>query len=258
MNRWASHDEIGELLGAHALHAVDPDEAELIDAHLEDCPRCRAEVAAHREVAAVLGNSGGAAPEGLWERIAGTLEETPPPMRLTLSESPPSTGVVPLARRQRTRGNWVVVAAMSAAAALVIGVLGVKVVQQEDQLERVQDALGDDAMLRAANVALVDPDATRAMLTSPDGVSHAAAVLLPDGTGYLMAEDLPGLDATRTYQLWGQTGSGMISLGLLGARPDGVVPFRVSGEVAALAITDEVADGVPQPSSAPLLLGRFD
>ena len=83
------------------------------------------------------------------------------------------------------------------------------------------------------------------------------AVLLADGTGYLMTDDLPGLDPGRTYQLWGQTGGGMISLGLLGAEPDGVVPFRVSGDVAALAITDEVAAGVPQPSAAPILLGRF-
>jgi hypothetical protein len=49
----------------------------------------------------------------------------------------------------------------------------------------------------------------------------------------------------------------MISLGLLGADPDGVMPFRASGDVAALAITDEVADGVAQPSTAPILLGRF-
>ena len=48
---------------------------------------------------------------------------------------------------------------MAAAAALVIGVLGVKVVRQDDQIDRVQQALGDDAILRAANVALLDPDA---------------------------------------------------------------------------------------------------
>lgn len=259
MNRGASHDEIGELLGAYALHAVDPDEVELIEAHLEGCPRCRAEVAAHREVAALLGNSGGDAPDGLWERIASRLEEAPPPMRLSLSEAAaPDEAVVPLARRHRTAGNRVVVAAMGAAAALVIGVLGVKVVQQEDQLDRVQQALGDDAMVRAANIALLDPDAARPQLTSADGAVQVAAVVLPDGTGYLMADDLPDLDTSRTYQLWGQTGSGMISLGLLGAEPDGVVAFRASADVAALAITDEAADGVSQPSAAPVVVGRID
>ena len=250
-----SHDEIEELVGAYALDAVDPDEAVRVEAHLDECPRCRAEVARHREVAALLGNSGGDAPDGLWDRIVGTLEEAPPPLRLPL----PATGAAatPLFARRQAWTSRVALAAMSAAAVLVIGVLGVKVVQQEDQLDRLEQALGDDAIVRAANVALVDPDAARSTLTSPDGALEASAVLLPDGTGYLMAADLPALDPTRTYQLWGQTGSGMISIGLLGASPGGVVPFRVSGEVAALAITDEVAAGVAQPSAAPILLGRL-
>jgi anti-sigma factor RsiW len=249
-----THDEIGELLGAYALHAVEPAEAELIEAHLATCPKCRAEVAAHGEVATLLGNSGGDAPEGLWDRIASTLEEAPPPLRLAVSDG---SAPVPRASRWRARGGRVVVAAMGAAAALVIGVLGVKVVDQGDQLAQVEDALGDDAMLRAANIALADPRATRTVLVSPDGSLRAAAVLLPDGTGYLMTDDLPILDPARTYQLWGQTGGGMVSVGLLGAQPDGVVAFRVSGDVAALAITDEIAAGVPQPTAAPILLGRL-
>lgn len=248
MNRWESHDEIAELLGAYALHAVAPDEAAAVEAHLEGCVKCQAEVAEHRQVAALLGNSGGAAPDGLWDRIASTLEESPPPLRLAVTH-----GV----ERPPARARRALAAALGTAAAVVIGVLGVRVVQQGDQLDRVEEALGDDAMLRAANAALVDPDGARVTLTSPDGALQASAVLLPDGSGYLMVDDLPGLDPSRTYQLWGQTGGGMISLGLLGADPDGVVPFRASGDVAALAITDEISEGVPQPSSAPKLLGRF-
>lgn len=255
MSGQMTHDELMDLLGAYALHAVDADEAALVEAHLEECPRCRAEVAEHREVAALLGNSGGDAPPGVWDRIASTLEEAPPPMRLPL---PSATGqVVPLAPRRRATGNRLLVAAVGAAAAVVIGVLGVKVVQQEDELDRVEEALGDDAILRAANLALADPDAARSTLASPDGAVHATAVLLADGTGYLMTDELPRLGDDRTYQLWGQTGSGMISVGLLGADPGGVVPFRVSGEVSALAITEEVAGGVNEPSSAPILLGRL-
>lgn len=249
MNRWAAtHDEISELLGAYALHAVDADEVAAIEAHLEDCAKCQAEVANHRQVAALLGNSGGDAPDGVWDRIASTLDEAPPPLRLAV------TDVVP---RPSVRSSRVVVAALGAAAAVVIGVLGVRVVQQGDQLDRVEAALGDDAMLLAANAALVDPDAARSRLISPDGSLEVAAVVLPDGTGYLMAGDLPGLDPTRSYQLWGQMGDGMISIGLLGADPDGVVPFMVSGDVAALAITDEAAEGAAQPSTAPLVLGRL-
>jgi hypothetical protein len=81
-------------------------------------------------------------------------------------------------------------------------------------------------------------------------------VVLPNGTGYLMAHELPDLGEARTYQLWGQTGTALISLGLLGSDPAEVVPFQVSGELAALAITEEVAGGVAQSDNPPALLGR--
>lgn len=255
----ATHDDIAELLGAYALNAVDPDERALVDAHLADCPRCRAELHDHAEVAAMLGNTGGDAPEGLWDRIASTLEESPPPMRLTLPprQAAESTGrVVPLTARRRTGGR-LAVAALGMAAALLIGVLGAKVVQQDDELDRINAALEADTLLSAANVALLDPKAAMTTLTSPDGRLQASAVVLPDGTGFLMADDLPGLEDARTYQLWGQTDGGLISLGLLGAEPGEVVPFQTGGDVAALAITEEVAGGVAQSQNPPTVLGRF-
>lgn len=250
-----THDEIAELLGAYALNALDDDERGVVDAHLDGCPRCRDEVHGHREVASLLGNTGGDAPDGLWDRIASTLEEAPPPMRLSLPDGQAS--VIPLAPRRRQQGNRIVVGAIGAAAALTIGVLGVKVVQQDDEIDRISSALEDDALLTAANLALVDPGAVQSKLTSADGRFSASAVVLPDGTGFLMVHDLPSLDDTRTYQLWGQTGSGLISLGLLGAEPADVLPFHASGDLAALAITEEVAGGVSQSENPPALLGRF-
>jgi hypothetical protein len=68
-----THDEIAEFLGVYALDAVSPEEALEIEQHLAECPRCRAEVAAHREVAGVLGNVSSTAPPGLWDRIAEEL-----------------------------------------------------------------------------------------------------------------------------------------------------------------------------------------
>ena len=251
------HDEIAELVAAYALDAVDADEAERVERHLDECPRCRAELGEHRDVAAWLGNSGGDAPEGLWDRIASTLEEAPPPMRLPLPAADGS--VVPLAASRRgSRGRGFMTAALGAAAAVVIAVLGVRVVQQGDDLERIEQALAEDAVLSAANLALVDPDATQARLSSPDGARTASAVVLPSGVGYLMVHDLPTLDDDRTYQLWGQTAGGLISLGVLGADPGDVVPFQVSGNLAALALTEEVAGGVVQSENPPTLLGRFD
>jgi hypothetical protein len=251
-----THEDIQELLGVYALHALDPDEAQLVEDHLDTCPRCRSEVNGHREVATLLGNSGGDAPEGLWDRISSQLEEAPPPMRLALPEGEGS--VIPLAPRRRQPRNRVVVAALGVAAALLIGALSVQVVRQDDRISDLQAALGDDAVITAANLALADPEAVTAQLASADGTLAAPAVVLPNGTGYLLAHQLEDLDEARTYQLWGVTSTGVISLGLLGADPNDVVPFQVTDEVAGLAITDEVAGGVVETANQPLLTGSFD
>src|SRR3954468_13451869 len=86
-------DEFTELLGAYALDAIDDDEREAIEAHLLTCPRCRAEVAEHREVAAFL-SKGAPAPDGVWDRIAAELSPPAPPLRMTFS---PDGDVDPLA-----------------------------------------------------------------------------------------------------------------------------------------------------------------
>lgn len=78
MDRPLTHRQIQDLLGAYALDAVDADEAEAVEVHLRECPRCRAEVEEHRETAAMLAHVGTAAPAGVWDRIAEQLEEEAP------------------------------------------------------------------------------------------------------------------------------------------------------------------------------------
>src|SRR5688572_24895940 len=107
-----THEQLQELLGAYALDAVDSDEALAIEAHLSECPRCRAEVADLREVAGLLSHAGAAAPEGVWDRIASSLTEPPPPLRLEVQRE-----------RRASRGRVLQTIALSAAAAVLV-VLG--------------------------------------------------------------------------------------------------------------------------------------
>ena len=251
-----THEDIQELLGAYALHAVERDEAEVIEAHLDTCPRCRAEVESHREVATMLGNSGGDAPEGLWDRIAGQLEVPPPPMRLNVDGVEGT--VVPIARRRRERPNRFVAAALGAAAVLVAAVLGAQVVRQQDRLDDMQSDLEQATLTAAANQAFDDPDAAKVQLQSSDGEVTGRAVVLPDGTGFLIAHELPGLEDDRTYQLWGDTGSGsLVSLGLLGSDP-ATIAFQAGSDLSALAVTAEDPGGVTQSKNPPVLAGAFD
>ena len=237
-----SHDDIRDLLAVYALDAVDADEAETIELHLRDCPRCRAEVADHRETASALATGHEPAPLRMWDNIAGQLEAAPP---LQLAS------VVPIRPAPLRRAVRVAVASV---AAVTIAVLGVRVVQQDDRLDRMQTAMEDRTVLSAALAASGNPDARHAELRSANGIVLARAVLVPDGTGYLWSDGLPRTDGARTYQLWAIVGTERISAGVLGPNP-GVAPFRIAGDVVGLAITEEVAGGVVASQNQPVASG---
>jgi len=248
MERELTHDEAAELLGAYALDAVEVDERDAIDRHLGECPRCRAEIADHRTVASFLGSAGGRAPDGLWDRIAGSLEEAPPELKLA--------PVVPL--KERRSVSLRVGAAAAAVAAGVIAVLGVQVVHLNDQVDKMSTPeRADTALLSAATHALADPQAQRVSMRSTDGQLSAEIALTPDGTGFLVADKLPALANDRTYQLWALANGQKISAGVLGAQPR-VVAFRYAPSgLSGFAVTNEEAGGVVSTQNAPVVLGTL-
>jgi anti-sigma factor RsiW len=224
-----THDEAVELLGAYALDAVEPDEAQAIDDHLRDCPRCRGELAEHRETASLLAHASADAPPGVWDRIAGSLEQPAP--------------VVPYMASPRHRTRRPIPALVAAAAALVvIGALGLQV---RDQRQRIDDL---SSAIAAAPITDVVELATTDGQTLP-------VVLLADGRAQLHAARLPALGRGRTYQLWGVAGSDLVSLGVLGRDPD-VISFQAEG-YTALAVTAERAPGVVQSTNDPVASGAL-
>jgi anti-sigma-K factor RskA len=239
MNFDLSHAEIETLLGAYALDAVSPEEAEAIGAHLQGCPRCRSEVAEHREVAALLANAGGPAPADVWDRIRAQLEETPPALALA--------PVVP-SRRVRPLVTWAAAAAAAAAvavAAVIIGVLGAQVSRLDRRVAALQRPLQSFGVQQAALAAVVNPQARRVELHSDRSADAVDVVFLPDGQAYVLQSALPALGAGQTYQLWGLVGGRTkVSLGLLGPQPT-TTAFRLDpSRVSLLAVTAEPAGGV--------------
>jgi len=245
------HDHVEDLLGAYALDAVDPDEAAIVEAHLTECPRCRAEVADHRAVAALLtSGTTEAPPPGLWDRIAADLGD--PADR----DEAPSAPVLDLGRaRERRRGRvGLLVGGAVAAALLVVAAVGAVLVDQRRQLDdlRGQVAAGDGAV--AALVA--DPESEVVDLAGPSGAS-ARAVVGADGDAVLLGAGLPALAEGSTYQLWEVADGGeAVSLGLLGPDPD-TTGFRLEGPPGTLAVTAEPAGGSPQPTVDPLVTGAI-
>ena len=249
------HEDIIELLGAYALDAVEPDEVTLVEDHLRSCPRCAAEVAEHREVAAMLAHTGTPAPEGVWDRIVAGLEEAPPELILPVP-GPSGGAVVDLgARRRWVPSRWLPAAA--AAAVLVVAGVFAGLALDDDGPGDVERQEVAALLEELAREVLNDPDARTVTLTTPEGGGLAAqAAVDVDGSGYLLGGSLPALDTGRTYQLWGVSDRVVVSLGVLGSSPD-VVAFHVDEGIHTLVITEEVAGGVPSSSNPPIVLGEI-
>lgn len=261
------YDDYSELLGAYALDAVDADERERIERHLLECPRCRAEVADHREVAAFLAQPGGAAPDGVWDRIVSELSPPAPPMRLApIAPRPaaepevtaPEVTSLDDARRRRGARPFL---ALLAAAACIVAVLGFVAVGQSNRLNTLEDAMRDQSIERMANDAVANAQVT-VRLSGDAGTGEA--VVRPSGEGYLIIDGMAAPAEGDVYQLWGKVDETILSLGTFGEASqtdDGrtIVPFTVDpsrlDDLELFAITQERAPGVPVSEQDPVMAG---
>ncbi|MDQ4040021.1 MAG: zf-HC2 domain-containing protein [Actinomycetota bacterium] len=108
-----SHRELRESLGAYVLGHLDPGEAEVVQAHLDTCAQCRADIAELGPVAAALSTArprlavdAGQVPAGLHARIDAAISAE-------------------AGRRRRTRALRSVGAVLVAASVIVLMVIGV-------------------------------------------------------------------------------------------------------------------------------------
>ncbi len=268
------HDEIEELLGAYALDAVEATEAEEIERHLLQCPRCRAEVAGHREVAALLGNSGGEAPLALWDKIADKLETGEPAAdgelqarghvvalgearrRAEASSEPTTPYGSRRPRGRKTPAVWTAAAAAAAAAVVALGTAEiVHLDNQVSNLRQTVSALSSTSMNNAALAAMSGAH-TSVELTSAVSPLRAEAVITPGGQAFVVSSDMPRLPATETYQLWGLVRGKPVSLGVAGsqgASSSNVWTFHVQTTMTALMVTAEPTGGTPQPTTQVLV-----
>jgi anti-sigma-K factor RskA len=237
-----THDDLRELLGAYALDAVDGQERAAIERHLGGCAACLAEVGAHRETAALLGEAGAPAPPHVWDRISAALPEgLGRPDELSAARE----------RRGSRWGGWLVAAGVAA----VVAVFGVKFVQQDGRIEELRGAAARVPVLERALAVALDPAAQPVELRAPAGDQELQVVLLPDGEGLVTADNLRPLPPERTYQLWALVcDRAPVSAAVLGADP-GLTSFTAPSGLDGLAVTEEPAGGAATPQGTPLLSG---
>jgi hypothetical protein len=252
--------ELDELLGAHALDAVDGDEREQLEVYLERSETARRELAELRETAALLASARSSpAPDGLWTRIEDALAVEPPRLVLPLDSARAQ-------HRERSNRSLVtkVAVGIAAASAVAAGVTAVvlsdEMSRQEDRLDEVAASVAHEGMERAAAAAAADPGSTTLRLDSATSDASATVVTMPDGTAFVMGYDVPPLGRDRTYQLWTMTGDPadpeVVPTAVLG-RTLGIAAFHAPEGSLGFMVSEERAPGTTAPAHAALLEGHY-
>jgi anti-sigma-K factor RskA len=253
---FTDHHHTEDLLGAYSLDAVDDDERFEVELHLDECPRCRQEVDAYREIAAALGHTVDEVPEDLWERIAEDL--VPGPQRqpsLTLLRTPDRKSSSPRAsvtNPPRWRTAWAAAAVAGVAAACVLGAF---LAHTNSELTGSRQALGSTS--QAAEHALTVKGHHVIQLDSASGTNLAEVVLVPGGKGYVLSHQMQSLSDGHTYQLWAIENGTPISLGLLGSHPGAAAFSLGAAKPSALALSVEPAGGSVAPTTTPVATGAI-
>jgi anti-sigma factor RsiW len=257
-------DEAEALLGAYALDAVSGQERRQVEAHLTSCPRCQAELTAHREIAAMMAAGlSDEVPARVWERVASSTFSShpdeaaglpPPPLGpLSAPDKRERPELVAVARRGRALA-WSLGTAAAVAAIILASLFSVQVGQLRLRLQSLEQEVASASLAEAAAIAAAGPHVT-VTLAEAGGARAATVVVAPKGLAYWVSSSLAKLPTSETYQLWGLVDGRPVSLGLLGPDPRHAGLFRVEAGTAKLMVTAEPAGGVPLPTTAVLAVG---
>jgi hypothetical protein len=251
-----NHEEIVESLGVYALDALDEDEALIVKQHLEECMSCSLEVLRYREVAGKLGSSTVGSSSALWEKIERSLElEVPegidgiladPPKLQLLGSATSDRTITSRSKSHRSRRRAILTSVGSIAAAVML-VLGFEVSHLSGQVSALRSSTSP-TLSAVASAALSNPSAKVLSLRSTQGRLLAEVAILPSGQSYFLGRAIVAVNNAKTYQLWAIADGRVVSLGVLGAKPQ-VYSFVVQRNVTQLMLNIEPEGGVTVPTT---------
>jgi len=284
------HEEAFAALGTAALDALDSTERAAVLAHAENCESCRKELVALREIAAQLAFASPLESEplpGSRERIRTRLTaRAAADAKVRGVARAPFSGPDLSTREFRAirtrinvlawrRAEWLAVAA-SVLLIIGIGVIA-SILRDRENLkdaltvattstqksQRSSDSLRALVMSKDSLIAgITGRDVAMVQLTSSAARAPNAMIFWDHASNgwTLIAHNLPMPRAGRTYQLWLVTPTAKINAGTF--TPDnGEAMVRATYALArdslrAVAVTDEPAGGMPQPTGAYVVLGN--
>jgi anti-sigma-K factor RskA len=262
-----THEELVQELSAYALDALSPDERLAVESHLKTCALCREELRALSETAAAIGESVAAQPMDRARKSA--LRQ-----RLVDRAKAESRGVTPIRSAaipaRVSRAPWWLAAAASVAfvaAAYQAGRAG----RERDTIRTALSAeslrvaaLQDSLAIRERTLlAMAGADVKVVELVANNRRPNARMFWAQStNTWTMFAHNLPAPAQGRTYQLWLITRAGQrISAGTFAPNPAGsaVVSAQYplpSDALEMIAVTEEPAGGVPQPTGEVVIAGQ--
>ena len=268
-----THDDVRAALAAEALDALDGDERDAVRAHLEGCPECRAELASLREAAAALALS---APYRPMERERSDRVRARLLARAAADAAPPPSavpGVIPIERARRPAGvqvGWLA-AASSLLLLLAAGAYALRLRERVDTLasraevlERERGELARRLEERERTIAGLAGPGTRVIdLASTRQQAPSGRMFWDPRTDRwtFFAHNLPAVRPGREYQLWLITPAGPVGAGTFTPAANGEAKVEATydlppDQLRAVAVTEEPAGGVPQPTGEVLILGN--
>jgi anti-sigma-K factor RskA len=249
-------EHVDELIDLYALGALEPDEQNAVDAHLDECARCRAWMADARRVVALLP----------W-----TAEQQMPPSDLQGKVRRRIEGLqrqqrAPEQAHERVRTRrwlppWLLGGSLAAACLALLIFLGIWNFQLQRQLASVSAELERSRQIERVLIR----SGVRAVVLEPQPAAPKAwgtMMLNPTGNdAYLITYDLPVLPKNKTYQLWLQRGDARVNGGTFRVDEHGVATVQVRASepmstFTGCGVTIEPTGGSPGPTGDRVLRNR--
>lgn len=240
--------DLHSLLGPYITDALERDERDTFELHLESCVACRGEVLDLQETMAGMSALYEVAPPpDLRSSILSAVAATPMlPAEETTAVEPPSHDETPsnVVAGDFRRPRRPVVTWLAAAAAFLAVALGGVTVWQQSELQSVQAA---DAQ-RVELLASPDLQVSR---TNLDGTDLTYLVSQSRGEALIASAGLPSPGAERSWQVWVIEGDVARSAAILDE--GGQLQVSVEGVTGGdlIAITNEPRGGSPAPTGEP-------
>lgn len=232
-------DDVAALITAHALGALEPDQAALAEQHIAASDDCRRsyEDALETAAALALAVADSEPPADLRDRIVAAA-------RSERARSAPAIRTAPPRRRLGLAGLLspsAGFAVLGVAAAIVFALIALS---QHDANTSASDR---EAMLVSI---LAEPGAHVVPVTDSGGVPRGSVIVAHDRAA--LVTQLREPPAGRTYQAWGlpRDGGKPVPLPTF-SRPGAVVIVSGVDRYAKLAVTVEPSGGSQAPSAAP-------